>query len=194
MGVDMRYGFLRFISILIRFTAILAVIGCIALFVFSFARVHRQLDLLSQVQVSSQQDLQSIAGNLQALQGMLDQLSSVTGVPFPTQTIATLPTVSTELLQWRIDELMAQPFITLFVDLIACLVLYGFGGLISVVIDIATPHMETNFERYSQIDNGDPVTPKPWASFPDYSKQKTPIRPSGDERARIPRGKRDMGH
>lgn len=91
---------------------------------------------------------------------------------------------------------LAPPFYFLVAGMLGCLVTYAGGTFIMLMIDIEQGIRDLNPRPYQQYvhEDVDPVTPKPWASFPDYSKQKKTTRPSGDERARIPRDKWDMGH
>lgn len=86
-------------------------------------------------------------------------------------------------------------FIILISGLIGGITSYAIGAFIMLMIDIeqGIRNIDQHFNRIDYPEDIDPLTPKPWASFPQ-SRWSLPPRPAGDERSQIPRGKWDMGN
>ena len=73
------------------------------------------------------------------------------------------------------------PLLLLFSGLLSSLIIFGFGGLLSVVVDISRSLQIQAVRDYIPPPDDDPVNPKPWAEFPasPFAKQpKKNIRPT----------------
>lgn len=170
----MSYLSLRAVSVAIQLAAIATAFFVVVMF---FVSIDRQY----QVQLNVQMLGRELQSNMTQLEALANQ--------FGISVTASDPSAPESITEGLFNALTLKNFQDLFVGLVASLLIFGFGGIIRLLIDIAEGQTQVEYLSYSTPDSDlAPTAPKPWASFPpksDYTNKPIPPPPGTyDERLR----------
>lgn len=192
----MNYLSLRIVSIMIRLAAITAAFFVVLLFVVGIDRQYQARINVRAINQQLNQQLESGSAQLEAATAQLEALLNQYGM-YTDLDIYTPPSTVTpgtpEPIRSASEELMRSITLSnvreLLVGLIASLVVFGFGGMLRLLVDIAGSKGEVDYHAYIQQDsNLAPTAPKRLADFPpkpDFSRKPIPAPPGTyDERLR----------
>lgn len=170
----MSYLSLRVVSAAIQLAAIATAFFVVVMF---FVNIDRQYQARSNA-LALGRELQSNMTQLEALAGQ-----------FGISVAASDPLAAESLIEGLFNALTLKNFQDLFVGLVASLLIFGFGGIIRLLIDIAERDVQQEYAYYTKPDSElAPTAPNPWGSFPakpDYVNKPIPAPPGTyDERLR----------